>query len=102
MHYLLVTALSCLVLAGCSKPHHYPGQFAGRPVRIACSSCHDDVRRSFDHKRGWCDDHTRYKRYDDVCETCHQNTACRGCHRDSSGKLIWSDMRQQRWYRPKD
>jgi hypothetical protein len=94
MHILLLTMLSSLVLAACpGPPYHFPGQYPDRPARIACSSCHADVRRSFDHKRGWCDDHSRYRRHDGLCAACHQDTACMHCHRDPSGKLIWSDMR---------
>jgi len=103
MHIPLLTMLSGLLLSACAgSPYHYPGQFPDRPVRIACSSCHQDVRKSFDHKRGWCDDHIRYRRRDKLCAACHQDTACVRCHRDAAGKLVWSDGRMNRWSRPKD
>ena len=103
---LLSGLLFLLLLSGCSgTSYHDVSQFPHKyPVRIDCAGCHKDPRGSFSHIKGWCDDHYKLKRHNaDICSKCHQNVQCRNCHRDPrTKKIVWSDVRQNRWYLPKD
>jgi hypothetical protein len=107
MKYALASGLLLvLVLSGCGRSsHHNLSQFPHKyPVRINCAACHKDPRGRFTHGKGWCDDHFKLKRHNaDVCSKCHENVQCRNCHRDPrTNEIVWSEVRQNRWYRTKD
>jgi hypothetical protein len=105
MNLLLSGLLFLLLLSGCGASYHNLAQFPHQyPVRIDCAGCHKDQRGTFNHDRGWCDDHYKLKRYNRrVCSKCHENVQCRNCHRDPrTNAIVWSDVRMNRWYLTKD